>query len=59
MPWNNERGDDPEFDCKKIEGSDVSSSPETTVQIIQKVIKKLSSLFCVNSKLPSSYIKEN
>ncbi|KAJ6312665.1 hypothetical protein OIU77_014227 [Salix suchowensis] len=47
MPWNNERGDDPEFDVKKTEGSDVSSSSETTVQIIQKIIAEVIGTFFV------------
>ncbi|KAJ6718881.1 AQUAPORIN NIP2-1 [Salix purpurea] len=47
MPWNNERGDDPEFDVKKTEGSDVSSSTETTVQIIQKIIAEVIGTFFV------------
>ncbi|KAJ6721255.1 AQUAPORIN NIP2-1 [Salix viminalis] len=47
MPWNNERGDDPEFDGKKIEGTDVSSSPETTVHIIQKIIAEVIGTFFV------------
>ena len=43
MPWNNEFGDDTEGG-KKTESSDVDSPPETIVQIIQKVLKKLVSL---------------
>jgi len=62
MPWNNEFGDDTEGG-KKTESSDVDSLPETTVQIIQKVLKKLLSLLffvhCINLQLPSSYTKEN
>lgn len=62
MPWNNEFVDDTEGG-KKTESSDEDSPPETTVQIIQKVLKKLLSLLfsvrCINLQLPSSYTKEN
>ncbi|KAF9673986.1 hypothetical protein SADUNF_Sadunf10G0080800 [Salix dunnii] len=47
MPWNNELGVDPEFNGKKIEGSDVDSSAETTVQIIQKIIAEVIGTFFV------------
>ncbi|KAH8496035.1 hypothetical protein H0E87_019005 [Populus deltoides] len=44
MPWNNEFGDDTEGG-KKTESSDVDSLPETTVQIIQKIIAEVIGTF--------------